>query len=191
MPPGCEEEKDGRNNAAMDEQRADWLERARAYALLENRRQRLENRGHVREGRVVEVRASVGDLPKPDGRKVRPRFGLGGKGRDEQPNLFHRRQIGRGDVAHPDAKSAEHVAEDVSVKLGFVLEVVVDHRLVQAGGGGDLVDAGAGKAVGGEGAGGSGKDAIAGGVGGGGRPALAACLAGLWRRSAIALATAY
>ena len=51
--------------------------------------------------------------------------------------------------------------EDLAVERGLAAEVVVDHRLVEAGGGGDAVDAGAGEAVGGELAAGGGEDPVA------------------------------
>ena len=61
---------------------------------------------------------------------------------------------------------AEHVAQDLAIERGLALEVVVDHRLVQARGAGDAVDVGAGVAARGELGGGGGEDAVA-GVGGG------------------------
>ncbi len=85
-----------------------------------------------------------------------------------------RRESEAATVAGARADGAEHVAKNLAVELGLVAEVVVDHRLVQAGGVGDAVDAGAGKAVRGKGGGGGGKHAIAGGIRLRRRPALAA-----------------
>ena len=70
------------------------------------------------------------------------------------------------------ADGPEHVADDLAVEGELVGEVVVDHRLVDAGGVGDVVDADAVEAAGGEELGGGGEDGLAGvagrGCGGGG-----------------------
>ena len=58
---------------------------------------------------------------------------------------------------------AEHVAHDLAIERELVGEVVVDHRLVDAGGARDVVDADAGEAVAGERFGGGRHDRGAGG----------------------------
>ena len=100
-------------------------------------------------------------------------LGLGGKGVDEGAHLVARRQVGGGDGAGAGTHGGEHVAQDLAVEAGLAAEVVVDHRLVQAGGVGDAVDARAGEAVGGEGGGGGGEEAVARGIGARRRPAPA------------------
>ncbi len=99
----------------------------------------------------VEVSAALGDLrgtrsaesagaPRPRRRWPRRRRGSSRPGR-------------RLDAATPRTRAAdgaEHVAEDLAVERRLAAEVVVDHRLVEAGGAGDAVDAGAGEATGGE-----------------------------------------
>ncbi len=133
----------------------------------------LSTAGHFAKDGVVEMGSALGDLPEPDRGKVRPRLRFAGKGVDERADLFGRREIGGGDGAGAGADGAEHVAEDVAVEPGLAAEVVVDHRLVEARGVGDAVDAGAGESVRGEGGGGGGKDAIARGIGAGRRTAPA------------------
>ena len=134
----------------------------------------LDDAGHVAERGVVEVGPAFGDLPEPDRREVRPRLALGGEGGDELADLVGGRELGGGDGAHPGADGAEHVAEDLAVERGLAAEVVVDHRLVQARGAGDAVDAGAGEAARGELGRGGGKHAVARRVGAGGRAPPAA-----------------
>ena len=82
-------------------------------------------------------------------------------------------ELGGGDGADAGADGGEHVAEDLAIEPGLAAEVVVDHRLVQARGVGDAIDAGAGEPVRGEGGGGGGKDAVARGIGARRRPAPA------------------
>ena len=60
--------------------------------------------------------------------------------------------------SHPPNMSRE----DLAVERRLAAEVVVDHRLVDAGGAGDAVDVGAGVAAGGELGGGGGEHAGAG-----------------------------
>ena len=62
------------------------------------------------------------------------------------------------------ASLAQHVADDVAIEGELVLEVVVDHRLVHAGGAGDVVDADAVEAAMREARGGGGEDGGAGGA---------------------------
>ena len=57
---------------------------------------------------------------------------------------------------------ADECLEDLRVQGGLVPEVVVDHRLVDAGGPGDAVHAGAVEAAGGELGRGGGEEAVAG-----------------------------
>ena len=59
------------------------------------------------------------------------------------------------------ADGAEHVADDLAVEGELVGEVVVDHRLVEASGVGDVVDADAVEAAGGEELGGGVEDVFA------------------------------
>ena len=67
-----------------------------------------------------------------------------------------------GDLADQGADGAEHVADDLAVEGELVLEVVVNHRLVDAGGVGDVVDADAVEAAGGEELRGGKEDVVAG-----------------------------
>jgi hypothetical protein len=74
---------------------------------------------------------------------VRPRRALVGHGADEAANLL----VG-GDAVAVDAFDAlgqrtEHVGEDLAVERRLVVEVVVEHRLVEARPGGDAIDFGA------------------------------------------------
>ena len=54
----------------------------------------------------------------------------------------------------------EHLPQEDAIEALLALEVVVEHRLVDAGAAGDAVDAGAGEAVRGEFEGGGGQDAV-------------------------------
>ena len=96
----------------------------------------------------VEVGAAFGDLAKPDRRKVRARLGLDGDRLDEGADLVGRVAGGRAASETRRADGLEHVAEDFAVERGLAGEVVVDHRLVDARGAGDAIDAGAGEARG-------------------------------------------
>src|SRR5262249_46094452 len=118
--------------------------------------------GDVAHRVVVEMGAPFGDLPEPDGREMGPGLGFDGNRLDEGANLVDRVALGAGHRVNAAADGLEHVAEDFSVEGGLAGEVVVDHRLVQAGGAGDAVDAGAGEAAGGELRGGGGEDPVAG-----------------------------
>ena len=126
----------------------------------DDRAQRLEHSGHVGQRRVVEVRAAFSDLAEPDRREVPPRLGFRRKRLDEGAHFCVWRSIGGRDLANARADGAEHVAKDFAVELGFVAEVVVDHRLVEPGRVGDAIDARAGKAVRGKGGGGGGQDPV-------------------------------
>ena len=121
----------------------------------------LEHGGEVANDRRVEMGAALGDFAKPDRRKVRSGLGLGGDGLDEEADLRFRRdgRVRRRLGSAPDG--LKHVAQDLAVERRLAAEVVVDHRLVEAGGAGDAVDAGAGEAVGRELGGGRGEEARA------------------------------
>ena len=117
---------------------------------------------HVASVAASRCGAAFGDLAEPDRREVRPRLGLGGDGLDEARGSS--RPAGapaRATSRDARADGAEHVAEDLAVERRLAVEVVVDHRLVDAGGGGDAVDVGAGKAAGGELGGGGGEEPLA------------------------------
>ena len=63
------------------------------------------------------------------------------------------------------ADEGEHLAEQGAVERALALEVVVDHRLVDAGAAGDAIDAGAAEPALGELEGGGGEDAVGGDAG--------------------------
>src|SRR5690606_26074160 len=88
-------------------------------------------------------RPPFGDLAQPDRRKVRPRFRLACDRLDHGADVIGRigaRRRRRFDAA---GDRTEHVAEDLAVEARLAVEVVVEHRLVDAGGLGDPVYAGA------------------------------------------------
>jgi hypothetical protein len=82
--------------------------------------------------------------PGPPRRRLAPQRG------DERAELPVRGTAGGADGVDGVGDGAEQVAEDLAVQAGFALEVVVNERLVGAGGGGDPVDGGAVEAAGGE-----------------------------------------
>src|SRR5690606_8916917 len=68
-----------------------------------------------------------------------------------------------GVLGHRVGDGPEDVEQDLAIERGLAAEVVVDHRLVQAGAGSDAVDLGAGEPAGGELGGGRGEETIAAG----------------------------
>ena len=132
-------------------------------ALLDDRAERFDDARRCRAS-VAASRcgAAFGDLAEPDRRKVRPRLGLGGDGLDERADLVGRAAASEAATARDaGADGAEHVAQDLAVERRLAAEVVVDHRLVEAGGAGDAVDAGAGEPARGELGGGGGEEPVA------------------------------
>ncbi len=71
-----------------------------------------------------------------------------------------------GDGLHAPGDEREHPAEQGAIQSLLALEVVVEHRLVDAGAAGDAVDAGAGEAARGEFDRGGGEDGVRGDAGG-------------------------
>ena len=69
---------------------------------------------------------------------------------DEAADLVGRVCGGSRRAGDADGDGLEHVAEDLAIERGLAAEVVVDHRLVDARGAGDAIDAGAGEPAGGE-----------------------------------------
>ena len=174
MPARRKKQQHRADDAGVDEQRVDRPECAGATHLpsmmaaegRERRRpclraSRRRGAGHPRRSRGTRSAGSAA-APRPRWRmaSMKARIFSGGA------------RLGGRDVADARADGAEHVAKNLAVELGLAAEVVVNHRLVQAGGGGDAVDAGAGKAVRGKGGGGGGEDTIAGAIRRRGRAAL-------------------
>ena len=118
----------------------------------------------------VEVAAAVGDLAQPHRRKLRLGERRAGDGLDEAAQLRLRGASPLADGFDGAGDAAEQVEQDRLVERGLALEVVVEHRLVDAGAGGDAVDLGAVEPAGGELLGGGREDPVAGGGGAGGSP---------------------
>jgi len=108
------------------------------------------------------VAGAVGDLEHHQARKVRALVGLGLEGVDEGDQLLRRGERRGDDGGRAVADGGEDAAEDLEVEGELVVEVVVDHRLVEAGAAGDGVDGGAAEAVEGELGDGGGEDGLAG-----------------------------
>jgi hypothetical protein len=133
----------------------------RKRRVLKNGDQPLNDADDLLHGRGAQVRAFLGDFAKPDGWKVRTRFGRVGNRRDELFEFLFRARVGGGDGADALTHRMEHLAEDLLVERRLAVEVVVNHRLVDVGGAGDAVDVGAGKPAGGELGGGGGEEPLA------------------------------
>jgi hypothetical protein len=143
-------EKDRSDNTGVDEERIDGMKAPDGAALAQDLPERLEDGGNARECRRVEVRAPLGDFAKPDWWKVRPGLGFDRDGIDERAHFVGGRCARALRVADASGDGFEHVVEDLAVEGGLAAEVVVDHRLVDARGPRDAVDAGSGKAAGGK-----------------------------------------
>jgi hypothetical protein len=140
------------------------------HALLENREERLRHHdpGPSRVG--VEMAPRLDELAQHHAGEGGVAQGLVEEAADEGGELGGGPVAGGADGLHAGAEGGEGAADGLAVEGVLAVEVVVDHRLVEAGFPGDAVDAGAGEAVGGELPGGGGEEAGAGiGAGGGAR----------------------
>ena len=143
----------------VDDQWVDATEPSCTRTFVDDGLEGLDHVGEVANDRRVEMGAAFGDFAKPDRRKVRAGLCLRSDGLDEEADLRSggTADVRRGRGAAPDG--LKHVVQDLAVERRLAAEVVVDHRLVHAGGTGDPVDAGAGEAMGRELGGGRGEEA--------------------------------
>ena len=147
---GGEKEHQRRDDAGVDDEGIGGLESPGAAAFLDDRAERAEHVTRVPQGAGVDVLRPFGDFAEPDAGEVRARLTLDGNRLDEAADLVLGGRAGACHLAHARADGVEHVADDLAIEGGLAAEVVVDHRLVDAGGAGDAVDVGAGVAAGGE-----------------------------------------
>ncbi len=85
--------------------------------------------------------ARGGELAQHDGGKPWAARGLFDQGADPRVELVLGRAGAVSDRAHPGTDGAHHVANDLRVELALAAEVVVEHRLVDPGPGGDAIGA--------------------------------------------------
>ena len=90
----------------------------------------------------VEVRRPGGQLAQHDGREPRAGRRFLDQGADPRVELVLGGAGAVGDGADAHADGANHVADDFGVELALAAEVVVEHRLVDPGPGGDALGAG-------------------------------------------------
>jgi hypothetical protein len=143
----------------MREERIGLAERPVLLPLHDDVADAGDDRRHERDRFRVEVRDAGGQLAQHDGREPRPLRRFLDDGLDPGVDLLFRGAGAVGNRPRPAADGSEHVAEDLVVELELAAEVVVDHRLVDAGFEGDAVDAGSLEPAGGEFRSGGGKNA--------------------------------
>ncbi len=124
----------------VGQHRIDWTEGAGPLPLGEDPAERGEHRAHQGERAGIEVRRTLGNLAEHQRREVRPLIGQLDERGDEGGQLVGRRARLVGDCGNGLAGIAEHLAHHFAVQRELVGEVVVDHRLVDAGEAGDVVD---------------------------------------------------
>jgi hypothetical protein len=124
--------------------------RALIDAALHDVADRAGDARERRKGVAIEMRAAFGHLPQHDRGEEAVLRDEAGNPRDDLIQLLDGGGAGCRDGAQPFAGSAEGVAQQGPVQPLLAAEVVVEHRLVDAGSAGDAIDAGAGIAAGGE-----------------------------------------
>ena len=158
-----EEQQQRRDDAAVHEQRVDRRKPPAADALLRGSRTSVctmpatVGRSCRRRG-ARRLRRSRGTRSAESAAAPRPRRRWPRRTRRSSPPAWRRRRRRRGSRA-PTASNMSR--EDLAVERRLAPEVVVDHRLVDAGGAGDAVDVGAGEAARGELGGGGGEQPLA------------------------------
>ena len=121
----------------MCEQRVDVAERALALPLCDHVGNAGEHGVHHVKRRGVEVRGPGGQLAQHDRREPRAGGRFLDEGADPGVELVLGRARAVGDSAHARTDGANHVADDFGIEPGLAAEVVVEHRLVDPGPGGD------------------------------------------------------
>jgi hypothetical protein len=116
----------------------------------------------TRSAAVAISAAALGNLAEHDGGDVGAGLSFGDEGGDEAVELVGGVGVGGSDGGEAVAHGGEDGAEDGGVEGLLAVEVVVDHRLVEAGAGGDAVDGGGGEAAESELGGGGVEDALTG-----------------------------
>ena len=140
---GGDEEQERRDNRNLRDERMGRDERSGRAPVGQDGAQGLEDAAHAGQNRRVEMTPALGQFAQPDRGEVRLGDGLAGDGVDELTDLERRRLIGVAPGRDGIADGIEQLAQDLAVEARFAAEVVVEHRLVDAGLGGDAVDLGA------------------------------------------------
>ena len=138
----------------------DRPEDAGGDALLHDAADGAGHGGERRQRVAIEMGAAFGDLAEHDGGEERVLLEEAGKGGDGAVDLLGGRAAAGGNGLQRLDGEREHLPQQDAIEPLLALEVVVEHRLVDAGAAGDAIDAGAGEAVLGELEGGGGQDAV-------------------------------
>jgi hypothetical protein len=158
-----EDEDERAGETQVGEERIHVPEDALANALDDDLAIDLDNRHDVADDLIVHGAPGRGHFAHHHGEEERPRRGQRGHGVGEAPEALARGGARGPHRLEPLAKLPETGREDLPVETGLAAEVIVDHRLGDAGADRDFLDPRAAETAFGEEARGRGDERLAGG----------------------------